>query len=322
MSYINWTVVMGTAMLATTGMAVEPSPFKAFTGGAGCTIEQVTNAVDPEYQVQGVSWDGQWLAYSMQPEGSPQGNDGKRVYLLDLQSGEKREMHESATNSGAFSPDGRYLVGAFEKDDERTDIWEIDLETNSLRAIAPHEQWDWLPSYSPDGSTIVFNSYCVEGQSEIFLFDRQSGTLTQMTDNPAYDAHGEFSPDGERILFHRMISRREGGGYDFELFTIDVATGEETQLTKGSPFEESYASWAPDSEHVVFSSDVGNKPEKHNLYVLGPKGDVVSRLTSGDWKDSYAFWTRDGKYIYFNSERGGTTNIYRIPMDGIACKKT
>ena len=166
---------------------------------------------------------------------------------------------------------------------------------------------------------IVFNSWRIDGQSELYTYDRASGDLKRLTHDPRYDAHGEFSPDGTRILFHRMIAQKEEGGYDFELFVIDLETGRETQLTPGSPHEESYASWAPDGAHVVFSTDQDGKPEKHNLYVLGPDGEITGRLTRGDWKDSYAYWSRDGEYIYFTSDRDGLSNVYRIPMDGLEC---
>ena len=69
---------------------------------------------------------------------------------------------------------------------------------------------------------------------------------------------------------------------------------------------------------IVYSSDVGGKHRKHNLYVVAPDGETTIRLTQGDWKESYAFWTGEGKFIYFNSDRGGATNIYRMLMDGYA----
>ncbi len=313
--------LLAVAIFAAQASMSEASPFTRSTGGMGCTVEQVTDSDNPEYQVQGVSRDGKWLAYSEEWTEAGTGNTAKNVFLLDLATGQKKKLKDTVANSGAFSPDGRYLVGAFGIGEEHTDIYEVDLETQKVSPIAPHEQWDWLPSYSPDGSTIVFNSYRVEGQSQVFLFDRETGALRQMTDFPGYDAHAEFSPDGTKILFHRMLARKEEGGYDFELFVIDIESGEERQITPGSDFEESYGSWAPDGKHVVFSSDINGEPEKHNLYVLGPGGETIWRLTKGDWKDSYAYWTRDGKFIYFNSDRGGTANIYRIPMEGLNCRK-
>ena len=139
-----------------------------------------------------------------------------------------------------------------------------------------------------------------------------------LTDDPCYDAHAQFSPDGKRILYHNQRGTREEGGYIFDLMVHNMETGQETRLTHGD-YEESYPDWAPDGRHIVYSSDVGGKPGKHNLYVLAPSGETTTRLTHGDWKDSYAFWSRDGKFIYFNSDRAGATNIYRMLMDGVEC---
>ena len=97
-----------------------------------------------------------------------------------------------------------------------------------------------------------------------------------------------------------------------------METGQEIRLTHGD-YEESYPAWAPDGRHIVYSTDMGGKPGKLNLYVLDSEGETRIRLTHGDWKDSYAFWSRDGKFIYFNSDRAGTTNIFRMLMDGITC---
>lgn len=314
-------VFLGVLVLTTHAVTAGQSPFAARTGGMGCTVDRLNDSEHPKFQVRGVSWDGEWLSYTEERGVNDDGTPIRTVYLLDLGTGEREKLEDTVTNSGAFSPDGRFLVSAFHAGSNRTDIYEIDLETRRLTPITLHDQWDWLPSYSPDGSTILFNSYRIDGQSEIFLHDRETGELRQMTDDPRYDAHGEFSPDGTKILFHRMVAEKEEGGYDFELFVIDVDSGQETQISAGTPFEESYGSWAPDGEHVVFSSDQNGKPEKHNLYILGPDGEIVSRLTKGDWKDSYAFWSRDGDYIYFNSDRDGATNVYRIAMDGLDCIK-
>lgn len=314
-------IFLGIMVFTPQAVSAGQSLFSARTGGMGCTVEELIGSDDARFHVQGVSWDGKWLSYTEEYGQDEDGVPIRTIFLLNLESGEKEAMKDIITNSGAFSPDGQFLVSAFEVESDRTDIWEIDIETQNLTPIAQHEQWDWLPGYSPDGSIIIFNSWRIDEQSELFLFDRESGALKRITDDPRYDAHGEFSPNGTKILFHRMIAQKEEGGYDFELFVIDVESGKERQITPGSPFEESYASWAPDSEHLVFSSDQDGKPEKHNLYVLGPDGEIVSRLTKGDWKDSYAYWTRDGKYIYFTSERSGTANIYRIPMEGLSCKK-
>ena len=314
-------LVLGTPLLWATSLFAGEPIFKPVEGGMGCLVEELKGSEDSRIHVQGASWDGKWLSFTEEYGQDEDGKPIRTIFLLNLVSGERTALPASVTNSGAFSPDGKYMVAAFEVDSERTDIWEIDLETQELNPVAQHDHWDWLPSYSPDGSYIVFNSWRNEDQAELYIYDRETRELRRMTNDPRYDAHGEFSPDGKKLMFNRMMAQKDEGGYDFEIFVIDLASGEEKQISPGSPFEESYASWAPDSEHVVISSDHDGKPEKHNLYVMGMDGEYLARLTKGDWKDSYAFWSRDGNYIYFTSERSGRPNVYRMPMDGLDCNK-
>ncbi|NNC98831.1 MAG: hypothetical protein HKN85_01485 [Gammaproteobacteria bacterium] len=297
---------------------VAASPFPRLADPGGCIIEQITSANHEEYQVQGASRDGKLLAMTARMTGATEEDTTEQLFEVDLESGERTKLPKFLTNSGAYSPDARFNVLAQETDNGRTDIFEYERATAKLTAVAPHEQWDWLPSYSPDGRFIVFNSYRVDGQADIHLFEKSTGALQRLTTFSGYDAHAQFSPDGKRILFHRQQGKRENGGYIFDLIVYEIESGEETQLTDGQ-YEESYASWAPDGRHIVYSSDIDGKPSKHNLYVLAPSGKTTARLSVGDWKDSYAFWSHDGKFIYFNSDRAGPTNIYRVVMDGFDC---
>ncbi|MBT8102521.1 MAG: PD40 domain-containing protein [Gammaproteobacteria bacterium] len=293
-------------------------PFNRLTDPGGCVIEQVTTGDHDEYQVQGASVDGKFLVIAANLGGAAEEDSVYEVHEVELATGERTDLSHALTNSGPYSPDNRFIVLAQASDSDKTDIFEYERASSELHPVATHEDWDWLPSYSPDGRFIVFNSYRVGGQSDIHLYEKSTGTLTRLTDFPGYDAHAQFSPDGKQLLFHRQQGTRDEGGYVFNLFVHDLETGEERQLTDGS-YEKSYPAWAPDGRHIVYSSDIDGKPEKHNLYILGPDGETLSRLTQGDWKDSYAYWTRDGNYIYFNSDRSGATNVYRMPMHGAKC---
>ncbi|MDJ0749413.1 MAG: hypothetical protein QNJ11_08000 [Woeseiaceae bacterium] len=292
------------------------SLFTRLVDPSGCVIEQVTAGDSDQYQVQGVSTDGKSLLMAVREKGAP--NLDSRGYEMDLATGEKTDLSAIFTNSGTYSPDGQFIVVAQESVNGKTDIYEYERATGELQPVAPHEDWDWLPSYSPDGRFILFNSYRVDGQSDIHVFEKSTRTLRRLTEYPGYDAHAQYSPDGERIVFNRQQGTREDGGYVFDLIVIDVKTGQETRLTDGE-YEEGYPAWGPDGRHIVYSSDIDDQPGKPNLYILKPGGKGVSRITEGDWKDSYAFWTRDGAFIYFNSDRSGASNIYRLLMDGFEC---
>lgn len=306
----------GLGAVQKTDASESAGPFTRVVDPSGCVIEQITAGENEQYQVQGVSADGRTLLMAFRHKGAP--NLDSRGYEMDLLTGQKSDLSDILTNSGTYSPDGKFIVVAQASNSGKTDIYEYERATGELQSVASHEDWDWLPSYSPDGRFIVFNSYRVDGQSDIHLFEKSTGTLRRLTENPGYDAHAQYSPDGERIIFNRQQGTREGGGYVFDVIVLDLTTGQETQLTRGQ-YEEGYPAWAPDGRHIVYSSDIDGQHGKLNLYVLNPDGKGVSRLTRGDWKDSYAFWTRDGKFIYFNSDRSGASNIYRLLMDGFEC---
>ncbi len=316
-------------VIADATQAMEPpasermgsSPFERRIDPSGCVIEQITSAEHDEYQVQGASPDGTLLIMAARLMGAAEDDPDYQVHEVNLATGERTDLSHALKNSGPYSPDGRFIVVAQHTDGGKTDIFEYERATGDLRAVASHEEWDWLPSYSPDGQFILFNSYRVGGQSDIHLLDKSTGVLKRLTEDPAYDAHAQFSRDGERILFHRQRGERDEGGYVFDLLVYELASGEITRLTDGD-FEESYPAWAPDGQHIVFSSDGAGEHGKHNLYILAPSGEVAARLTKGDWKDTYAFWSPDGQYIYFNSDRAGGTNIFRILMDGVECVRS
>ncbi len=300
------------------GEGAPGSPFAAVSDPSGCRIERITVAEHEQYQVQGASASGELLLMTTRRAGAEEDDQVLQVSEMDLSTGAQRELPTTLTNSGPYSPDGRYNVIAQVSDDGKTDIYEYERTSATLRPIAAHPAWDWLPSYSPDGRMIVFNSYRVDGQSDVHLYDRSSGELRRLTVDPGYDAHAQFSSDGQRIVFHRQQGSLSDGGAIFNLYVHDLSSGQERQLTDGA-HESSYPAWAPDGRHLVYSSDADGKPGKHNLYILNPKGETVGRLTEGDWKDSYAYWTQDGRHIYFNSDREGVGKIYRIPMNGLAC---
>lgn len=295
---------------------VTPPLFPASINPTGCMVEQLTDAPDEEYQFQGVSRDGQWLAYVWSNGEDADGITVRGSILLNLVTGEREALPAVINNGGTFSADGAWLIGAQFVSEENTEIYEYHLETGETTVLEPAEGWDFLPSYAPDGASIVFNS-ARSGNFELYRYDLESQTLYQLTTYAGYDAHGEFSADGRQLLFHRMVAQRDDGGYDLDLYRYNLESGEETRLTN-TGYEESYASWAPDGETFVFSSDIEEEPENHNLYVMEPNG-TITQLTDGAWKDSYAYWMRDGSYVYFNSTRSGNSDIYRIRMNGLSC---
>ena len=79
---------------------------------SGCVVEQITSEFHDEYEVQGGSRDGRLLSYSLNRGEDAPGGQQLKVHTLDLHTGSTTRMPEAINNSGAFSPDGEYLVVA------------------------------------------------------------------------------------------------------------------------------------------------------------------------------------------------------------------
>ena len=56
-----------------------------------------------------------------------------------------------------FGPDGDKLIMSLAQDG-LTDIYEMDMRTQSINQLTKSASIDTSPSYSPDGKRIVFNS--------------------------------------------------------------------------------------------------------------------------------------------------------------------
>lgn len=121
---------------------------------------------------------------------------------------------------------------------------------------------------------------------------------------------GSFSND-ERSL---IISSNESG--IFNVYEIDVATGEKKQLTFSE--KESFFSIdeVPDSDKIIYSADKGGNENNH-IYLLDKEG-VSTDLTPGDnVKTNFYSWSEDKKsMLYFSNKRDPKFfDLYKMNLD-------
>jgi dipeptidyl aminopeptidase/acylaminoacyl peptidase len=76
---------------------------------------------------------------------------------------------------------------------------------------------------------------------------------------------------------------------------------------------------SPDGTLVAFSvsaTDLEKNGRHSSLYLAAVDGSSVRRLTTNDANDTQPQWSRDGKTIYFVSNRSGSSQVWRIAVDG------
>lgn len=96
------------------------------------------------------------------------------------------------------------------------------------------------------------------------------------------------------------------------LYTIDLANGHITTLTRDGDWNDEQPRWSPDGQRIAFKSDRGGS---FNLYVMNADGTNVVRLTEHGANDHDPSWLPDGRSLVFSSERDrgpGRLDLYRL----------
>jgi dipeptidyl aminopeptidase/acylaminoacyl peptidase len=76
---------------------------------------------------------------------------------------------------------------------------------------------------------------------------------------------------------------------------------------------------SPDGKHVAFvvsRTDLENNRRRTDLWLVGADGTGLKRLTSHEATDTQPRWSPDGRWIFFLSSRSGSTQVWRLPVDG------
>lgn len=166
------------------------------------------------------------------------------------------------------------------------------------------------PDVSPNGSKVAYCYDCIgkETNSEIYIMNADGSDPINLTNHPSNDRNPSWSPNGEKLLFS---SDRSG---NYELYVLDIALGELTQITKSST-NSTQGDWSINDEIVFVSDEDGDK----EIIIMKLDGSNRKQLTNNIAQDVLPAWSPDGLKIAFSSYRRGNMDkgdIYMINSDG------
>jgi dipeptidyl aminopeptidase/acylaminoacyl peptidase len=157
-------------------------------------------------------------------------------------------------------------------------------------------------AWSPAGDWLIYGTDRGGNEREGFYLISPDGTMERelLPPSDAFRVFGGFSPDGGRIAY----STTERNGRDFDVHVLDLASGEDREVFRGS-FGFYVAAWRPDGKALILSETRGEDGNDVHLLDLATgaarvlfKPEEPARFQSFAWKPDGS-----GFYVATNLDR-------------------
>ena len=213
--------------------------------------------------------------------------------------------------SPTLSPDGKTIVYVSAKDGS-LQIYSQRVGSRSATALTSGSS-NTTPAFSPEGERIVFRSDRNGGG--IFLMTSSGESITRVSDEGFSPS---WSPDGTQVVVARgtFVSPTDVASTAPGLFAIDVKSGTKRELIKTG--QTLQPAWSPHGYRVAYFT-LRQGTGQRDLFTVAADGSEaegsaieVTNDAPMDWSPS---WSPEGDYLYFSSNRGGTMNLWRVPIN-------
>ena len=210
------------------------------------------------------------------------------VVLHDVATGVEQVIYETPdlVEAPNWSPCGGFLVlnGGGR-------IFRFDLQTKAIKWIDTGDLTALNNDHgiSPDGSTLVISQSPARGTSCIYTLPITGGSPQRVTPRVPSYFHG-WSPDGTTLAY---TARRDGV---FQICTIPIEGGEETQLTFG-PGHKDGPDYSADGQWIWYNSDHhGGTPD---LWRIRTDGTDLQQMTSDAAVNWFPHPSPDGVHVLY-----------------------
>jgi serine/threonine protein kinase/Tol biopolymer transport system component len=208
----------------------------------------------------------------------------------------------------SVSPDGNFFVYARATSPDNLDLYLQRVQGgNPINLTADSAASDTQPAYSPDGGMIAFRSE--RGGGGIFVMGATGESVRRLSDigyNPSW------SPDGKEVVVATEgITSPAWRSSVSQLWRIRVEDGSRRLVTPGDAVQPS---WSPHGRRIAYWGIPDGKAQR-DLWTLPVAGGGPVQVTDDAYLNWSPVWSPDGRYLYYASDRGGSMNLWRIPID-------
>ena len=217
-----------------------------------------------------------------------------------------------------ISPDGRTVVFVSERRGN-SDLYLLRVGgRNAILLTGDSEHADYAPAFSPDGNRIAFRSERDGGG--IYVMEATGESVRRVSD---FGFDPRWSPDGASLAVaaERVVDPMSRAT-DSRIWVVRVSDGEKRRVTE---VDGVGPRWSPSGRRIVFWSVRQERGSERDILTVAADGSeagapvAVTDDAAVDWSPT---WSPDGHFIYFASSRGGTMNLWRVPIDEASGRTT
>lgn len=200
---------------------------------------------------------------------------GSGMYITNTKNAGKPVVKGGSLNMGATVCNGRLLFSSTR--DGNSEIYSSSLEGTDVRRLTNDSAIDVSPSCGPNGQIAFVSGR--HGGPQVFVMDSAGQNVKRVTFKGNYNQTPAFCPDPNTPLI-----AFSGLDATFDIFTVNLKTGQYTRLTQGQGNNQDPA-FSPDCRMVAFASSRGG------IYVSNPEGLNQNRVLTGAL--SNVRWSRE-----------------------------
>lgn len=243
--------------------------------------------------------------------------------ILDPESGriitppEKEALpYEGFNMSPDWSPDGKYFVyTSIRSEPERSITCIYSADDGKVREL-PHKLSLSYPRWAPDGRSILVKATVGDGGG-IYRIDAQTGEVIPLIEKEGeeYNHSPILSHDGKSLSYIREYDPEEL----YQILVQDLETGEEMELYRTPPFDNSTIALSPDGQWLALLMRVEDQVKVVTVMPSsGGEQREVHRFEQGGRWNLDIDWSPDGRYIYFpkGPDPDLKWELWRVPSVG------
>src|SRR2546425_3877012 len=213
------------------------------------------------------SSDNSKIAYTCYRRGNPD------LYIQSVQDGRLLSFpfFGGLSTTPAWAPDGERIAFTSSQTQD-PEIYVSDIRGRNLKRLTSNHGVDISPAWNlKSGRELAFVSDR-SGSPQIYIMDEEGANTRRIVTEGGEAVGPSWSPDGDLIAF----SWRRALTGNFDIFLVNIVTGQYIQLTKDSGNNE-HPVWSPDSRHIAFeSSRSGSK----QIFIMLADGTRQKQITT------------------------------------------